>query len=876
MLKGRRRTPRTIALVACVGGVSLMFLSACRSSFARPAEPVPSAASEVFYGAWVNERLGGEFLASARDAALRAEALDPEWVAPSRFLDESVHRGALTLPERYGRYVTAAEDKDLPRGSRARASYLAGRLGGDAGDDRLARAAQLDPSLGWAWHGIGWRAFSRGDVRKAIWSGERAMDFARDPHELTHFSSALASYLAKDERNGSAQRVLAQALTAPAPIAPRSEEAVRLRAELSGLELESLSTADVRRGVRGALEVLQTSGLTLRERLTLIFALRSGPVRSGAVAEEEIAFAVLEGAESVRAADRPGSDDQSIERLMDVILPDVLAGGPEDGGLGGLTSAGVSTRAGDEFVEAFREPLGEGAALSAVEAWLVDLPAAARSEDGDFARPELRSLLSVLRAEAAAREAVPEADSISLASLERVAAALMHAGWFREARALAEGALEALANGSTARTSREEAEAFRSAARRIQSDAIRARAILSGIGALARRIDAREAFVHAGATGSSPLESVEGGRVESLAELQEEIVDLFRRYEAERLPEDTVHSPVIRYGPLGRIVHPGPRFSAEDDALGRGDEGQSVPGIAALFGAMGRFALLGLGVGQGGPDATILRLVAVEGRSGEHLGRPFRGTVFWCDGADVPGRYGRAGASISGAALHEGYYVDLAMVRLEQDRWERLRSRFGGDTAAIATAITAPGARVPERYRTEVSPALGAGDRMRLVVMGETGAGSLRPMTLAELAHVVAVHEEGHLCDRASWYPLSFGRVLKLIGFAGAHGFKGGRIGQALEERAQLVALAECDDPRLAWIDLLDAAENAGGGSVTPHAAAYRRLLGDLLERLEDEFRTGDWSGVELDPSMRWIDQLHRIPPEQLRGLAVREAAARL
>jgi hypothetical protein len=96
-----------------------------------------------------------------------------------------------------------------------------------------------------------------------------------------------------------------------------------------------------------------------------------------------------------------------------------------------------------------------------------------------------------------------------------------------------------------------------------------------------------------------------------------------------------------------------------------------------------------------------------------------------------------------------------------------------------------------------------------------------------------------------------------------------------LEERAQLVALCACDDPRLAWIDLLDAAENAGGGAVTPHAAAYRLLLGDLLERLDSEVRRGTWVGVDLDPTMRWIDQLHRIPAEELRGLAIREAAQR-
>lgn len=861
--------PRALSLGGGLGALALILLPACRGTFSTPVLP---AASDSFYGAWIEQRQGITLSASAEAAARRAAELDPAWAAPARFLDESVHRGALTLPERYGQYVSAAEDPTLPRELRARSSYLAGRLGGDVGGRRLERSAELDPALGWAWHGIGWRAFSSGNARKAIWAGERAVHFARDPHELTHFSSALARYFSSDERNVSAQKVLGGALTAPAPLGLRPGELAQLRAELSEFEMKSLAKAGVRRGVRRALDALHYPTLTLEERLSLIVALAGAPVRSGAVAREEIAYSALKGAEAVRASVIAPERAGGLVRLVDALLADEVAAFPAGGaGLSGVLSTGGGSAAGDQLVDAFAEPLGSRIALEAFEGWQVELPAAVRGADGDFVRPGLRELHSVLEVETLASQGLV---TPSLESFERLAGALMHAGWFREARAFAEGVL---ATGS--RRARQgwtpDEVSLDAAARQVQRDAIQARAVLAGIGALAQRIDAREAFVQAGAVGSSPFESLEGGQVESLRQLQGEIIQLFERYEAPWLATETVRSPVIKYGPLGQIVHPGPVFSAEDESQGRGTQGDPVPGIAALFGQMGRFALLGLGVGQGGPDATILRTVGVEERSGEHLGRPFRGTVFWCDGADVPGRFGRRGASISGAALHEGYYVDLSMVRLEQQRWGRLRERFDGQAPSIVAAITAEGARVPEAYRAEVSPALGAGDRMRLVVMGGGEGRGLQSMTLARLAHVVAVHEEGHLCDRASWYPLSFGRILKLISFAGAHGFKGGRIGQALEERAQLVALCACDDPRLAWIDLLDAAENAGGGAVTPHAAAYRLLLGDLLERLDSEVRRGTWVGVDLDPTMRWIDQLHRIPAEELRGLAIREAAQR-
>ncbi len=842
----------------------VLALAACRSTFIEPPEPVRPAASEVFYGVWSAERRSGQLSEEGLAAVEAAVAVDPDWIAPQRFLDEYLHRPALTLPERYGQYVTAAFDAERSRTDRARSSYLAGRLGGEDGGRRLSMAADLDPGLGWAWHGAGWRAFSRGDMGAAMSFGKRAVAYARDAHELTHFSSSLARYFAAEERSTSAQGVLKTALAASDGMALRLDERARLEAELCSLELQSISNADVRRGVQRSLVVLKSPGLTLRERLSLILALRGDPLSTAAVAEEEIAFAVLEGAEE-------GLPGESVRRLVDATLgPSRRAGG---GGGGGLAPSAISPRisVGDRLVAAFREPLGSGAALEAVEAWAAELPPNVKRENGGFTRPPLGALLSVLRAESGSRAG---GAITGVESLARTGAALMDAGWFREARALAEGVLDRAGPSHSSAGPSLQGDLVVEA-RQIQRDAIAARAILAGIGALAQRLDAREAFVNAGALGLDDAESVEGGRVESLKELQREIADLFLRYGQSVSLAAVDASPVIRYGPLGRIVHPGPRFSEEDESQGRGDVGEPVLGTSDLFARMGRFALLGLGVGQGGPDATVLRLVGVEERSGEHVGRPFRGTVFWCDGADVPGRFGRSGASISGAALHEGYYVDLSMVRLEEAQWDRLRTRFQGDAEGVRAALDAPGAEVPRRFRAEVSPALGAGDRMRLSVMGEGNAGALRKVTLAELAHVVATHEEGHLCDRASWYPITFGRLLRLIGFAGAHRFKSARIAQALEERAQLVALCESDDTRLAWIDLLDAAESVDGGGVTPHAAAYRRLLADLMARLDDEWEDGAWRDSPLDPAARWIDQLHRVQPEQLRALAVREAKSR-
>ena len=72
----------------------------------------------------------------------------------------------------------------------------------------------------------------------------------------------------------------------------------------------------------------------------------------------------------------------------------------------------------------------------------------------------------------------------------------------------------------------------------------------------------------------------------------------------------------------------------------------------------------------------MLRTVLVEERSGAHLGHEWRGTVAWCESADVLPRASRLGASIGGAALHEGYWVDFAILRRELRAWNALPERF--------------------------------------------------------------------------------------------------------------------------------------------------------------------------------------------------------
>ena len=336
------------------------------------------------------------------------------------------------------------------------------------------------------------------------------------------------------------------------------------------------------------------------------------------------------------------------------------------------------------------------------------------------------------------------------------------------------------------------------------------------------------------------------------------------------LGEELVASPRIGFGWFGNVVHPGPRFSAQDENLERGGRGEPVPGLAAAMNQLGYLGLFGRALGVG-VDATLLRVLAIEERSGQHLGVPFSGTVFWCDGVAVSGRAARAGASLAGAALHEGYWIDIAVLREERDAWAALAKRFAAP-ADVQEALVQSGLPVLQGDRATLRPILGEGSRVRLQVLHDRGRGdALGRVVLGELVESTAVHEEGHLCDRTRFYPLSK-NLFGILRLALGAGFSPQGIQERLEYRAQLVALCEVRDPRLPLADILSAAES--GGDLTPHAAGYTELAKDLLRRLDQELEADPAAWPRLDPVRRLVHQLHRLPPEDLRALCVRQARA--
>jgi hypothetical protein len=156
--------------------------------------------------------------------------------------------------------------------------------------------------------------------------------------------------------------------------------------------------------------------------------------------------------------------------------------------------------------------------------------------------------------------------------------------------------------------------------------------------------------------------------LDDLAGLLTALQPFFERYHGAPLPRALADSPRLHFGPFAAVVHPGPFYSAADEGAGLGRAGEPVPGLAAELARLGLFGIFGQAPGGGGPDGSLLRLVGGEALAGAHLGVPFAGWVAWCDGTELESRPGRAGASVSGAALHEGYWVDLERVRAD---WRR-------------------------------------------------------------------------------------------------------------------------------------------------------------------------------------------------------------
>ena len=849
----------------------LVLASACVTPGRGPHPAVPLEASRAFGEARRISRHADPADVQARAAAVeqaqRALDLHPGWVTPQRFLDEEL-RTDLRGPQALAARRQALADHPLDAGL----NYLTGRLEGLAGEPRLEQAVRLDPFEPWAQHGVAWNAYRRGEFSKAKRYGRRALARARDPYERAQFAWALARYLTSADREDEALELL---------VSHASDEEISawdrtwLTVELALLELGASNFQRRLDGALRAARLLREADLTDDEVQRLVLSARRRGSTTAEVVREGLAARL---------------DPLALRLRGELILSEgrsLLGLGilERDAAQGGKPLSGSRERT-------LRFALGSAAA--AVEEWRAELPELVLDERGIPRTAPLARLVRAARA----------LDGTALGA-RRLGAALIDAGWFAEARAYASRVpTEQLDDALT-----------------LDARAAAGSGLLGSISRMLHAVDRGEAYFEPPGTGPGGWKAVThlaqaeavastgaaqgaaddtqlregpptmdesrdahpgGRRVRDLDDLLEALGPAVARSHAalggstdpQHVSRVLLASPRLDFGLLGQVVHPGPRFSALDGERERGKPGAPVGGLAAELARLGRFGLFGQVAGQS-PDGAVMRVLYQELRSGEHLGVAWSGSVSWCEGADVPARASRAGASIAGAALHEGYWIDVSILRRELQRWHDLVDRFAGvrgparvERALRVTGLSLENATQSARAGTDLL--LGEADRVRLAVMVERGApldAHLTPPTLDEICLATANHEEGHLCDHVRFLPLgrNLGRVLW---FVVTSGFSPTVMARRLEARAHLTALCVTADPRLPLVDMLQAAEN-GGASQLPHTRAYADLLGDFLEELDEQLTNDPAAWPELDPTRLLGQQLHFLAPERIRQVAL-------
>jgi hypothetical protein len=818
--------PKTFPLASralAVLAIAVLLLCGCRTTAAGPAA-VPRSAEEA-----LERGLDRSFL--LQNGALaepwgglsefeEAGRLAPGWwpVERARQEDQRRREGSLAV---YG----AALERLQAANSGALEAYLCGRLEGQGGRGLFERARELAPRSFWPQHGLAQLEYDRNRVATAAGIEREALSCATSAFERVLAHETLVLCAEREGGIGAALVACAQGEKELAHALPTQR--ARLEARRAALLLRSESAAARDDGWRLARDLLIGERIAARDVPALFVAAWSAPERN---AERENALRLIHARwpPSLRAA-----------LLLPTESPRLLM-----------------REARARAFEALRPS-------EALESFLAELPAEVRA-----------TCTNGFEALAAARRfEARTSDSERRDAAEQLALALLRLGWHHEALRFAlalrlewsEGAalLEQRARAALALDADAVASFERLDDGVFGELVVESRLVLSE-GAELQRVPHR-----------SPPQRVEDvlGSLSTAAQAWWPALHL----ESER--PDPGASPWISFGPLGALVHPGPWFDALDERARRGRAGHAVDGLARLAANVGRFALLGHALGVGADGCWMAR-IGVDRRTGTQFGVPWSGTLVWCDGALAGIRPARMGASIAGLAIHQGYWVDLEVLRMEAQRIARLeapeqlaralRSEWPRELPrrGLYARTRVSGAGQPGAATLSAAPWLSEGRRVRLALLRERlQAGRSAPLIgFDELVLATALHEEAHLCDRTRlWPPWQHpGTALK---FLARSGLSASGIQRRLEYRAELSALCLVAEPRIVLAGLLELAEGARAAP-TEHAHAYDALARDLVDELERVLANTPEELPEIDGSAepRW--QLHRLTPAHLRRLA--------
>ncbi len=224
--------------------------------------------------------------------------------------------------------------------------------------------------------------------------------------------------------------------------------------------------------------------------------------------------------------------------------------------------------------------------------------------------------------------------------------------------------------------------------------------------------------------------------------------------------------------------------------------------------------------------------------------------------ARVPGVLVWSGRAITGAGLHRTVFLDVDAIMRQTAR-------------TVPASLTLPVQPWPiggplDIDLLDLAEPLDIADRLRAAVRAECASPD---DYLALLVDEVAVHEEKHIADASEALTGSLGDTLGLVFNVG---LLPSSVRAALEERAQLHALRNAREPRLALASMIDFLPVEGARERSEHAVGYRDVLAAFLAVLDAEAWPGAVALTELglDRDHVLLHQLDRLDVETLRAIA--------
>jgi len=219
----------------------------------------------------------------------------------------------------------------------------------------------------------------------------------------------------------------------------------------------------------------------------------------------------------------------------------------------------------------------------------------------------------------------------------------------------------------------------------------------------------------------------------------------------------------------------------------------------------------------------------------------------------VPGFIASQGATFTGAGIVHTVFLDAERVHADAARIRA--TTLGPEQQARPAADLAS--------RRALTEPLDVVQRLQVAVSEEAGD-ALEERLIENLA----LHEGQHIIDVQAF--LARGQLGRLADLISA-GLLPGSVRSEVERRAQLRALRESSDPRLALAELLAQLPVEGPSAESEHARGYAQLLGAFVRLLD----RGDYQGgrqlheLDIDPGRVLIQQLHRLPKSVIRAVAL-------